>query len=188
MLDGVVPGTTTQVSGLLPNKNAGPDTLPSPFLCQLLLRTHIPEFCCVLTCSGLPRNLRDAFSHCPHFSKQETEAQKSPHSRLGLPEPLHGEWAPAPRWVTVLPLRRLTVTSGESGDSARRHGYCNEVYLLGFLFLHTYLLETHFVPCVPQVLSSLYISFFIVVKYTRHFFNKDPYNQSYGFLSTHVWM
>ena len=104
MLDSVVPGTATQVSGLLPNKNAGLDTLPSPFLCQLLLQTHIPEFCCVLTCLGLTRNLRDAFSHCPHFSKQETEAQKRPHSRLGLPEPLHGEQAPAPRWVTVLPL------------------------------------------------------------------------------------
>lgn len=42
VLGGVVPGTATQVSGLLPNKNAGLDTLPSAFLCELLLHLSHP--------------------------------------------------------------------------------------------------------------------------------------------------
>ena len=79
---GMVPGTATQVSRFLPNKNTELDTLPGPFLCQLPLLSA--EFCCVLTCLGLIRNLRDGFSHCPHFSKQETEAQKS-HPLTVLP-------------------------------------------------------------------------------------------------------
>lgn len=66
-----------------------------------------------------------------------------------------------PRRVMVLPqMLVLSVPQGESGDSAQRHGYCNKVYLLRFLFLHMYLLEIHFVMCVPRCPFSLCISFF----------------------------
>ena len=183
---GVVPGTATQVSRFLPNKNTELDTLPGPFLCQLPLLSA--EFCCVPTCLGLIRNLRDGFSHCLHFSKQETEAQKS-HQAGSESQSCYKVRGPPCHATSRSCLSDApAVPQGESGDSAQRHGYCNKVYLLGFLFLHKYLLKIHFVTCVPHVPSSLCISFFIVAKYTHHFADKGPCNQSYGFSSRHVWM
>ena len=79
---GVVPGTATQVSRFLPNKNTELDTLPSPFLCQLPLLSA--EFCCVPTCLGLIRNLRDGFSHVPISQSRKLRPRKVTQSQSCL--------------------------------------------------------------------------------------------------------
>ena len=57
-------------------------------------------------------------------------------------------------------------------------------FIFSDFYFFIYLLEIYFVMCVPHVLSSLCISFFIVAKYTQHFADKGPCNQGYGFSSS----